>query len=677
MKRITSIAVSSLLVLLVIAAAAAECRAAGRYASLLKTREGTRKLAALALMEERRELDLESLEQLARDTNPLIRLRCAEVLGRVGDPAGVPLLERLTADTDGNVKESAIFSLGLVGRESCVAPLRAALAGTGMRYKIRALEALGAAGQREAALDIASYLTNFNASLRSTAALALHALGDSSAAGLCATAIFDPDPSVLSMVVYTMGRLGYDTYEKRIIELLGHEHPAIRSRAAETLGRLRSKKAIDALYRLAGDPDRMTSIKAVEALARIGDKKCARALEDLLSLDDVYIETIALEGIASIGRKQSYASVVPLLDSGSLMVRLAAIEAAGRTGRAEARERLLDACTGGGPLERMSALKALGSVSDKRDLALLTSVLAGGGEPLAREGAAAGLGAWDNDKELFEPLEGGKRPVDALLAAGRGDDPVVAGIAIESLAMIGFEETMNDLVGLYPASKDRAESDRKLAVLQAIQTLGGRRSVKKEAVPQLLSFLATASRDPDPRVGALACETAAIYGGSLEPRPDGPWSRGELPWGDPALPMGERRIRIETERGDIEIELFGDDAPNIVKSVLTLAENGFYDGLVFHRVVPGFVIQGGCPRGDGWGDAGYFLRSQFNMHRYERGMVGMAHSGEDTPGSQFFITQTDQPHLNGRYTIIGRVTKGMEVVDRIERGDRFGIAAVR
>ena len=151
---------------------------------------------------------------------------------------------------------------------------------------------------------------------------------------------------------------------------------------------------------------------------------------------------------------------------------------------------------------------------------------------------------------------------------------------------------------------------------------------------------------------------------------------GEPPWGEPSLPLGERKIVLRTNRGDIEILLYGDDAPNIVHSVLSLAESGFYDGLTFHRVVPGFVIQGGCPRGDGWGDAGYFLRSQFNMHRYERGMVGMAHAGKDTPGSQFFITQTSQPHLDGRYTIIGKVTMGMEVVDLIEVGDTFSIVVL-
>ena len=677
MNRITSLMVSLLLFLLLTAAVPPECRATSRYASLLKTREGTQKLNELAVMEEQRALALERLTQLARDRNPSIRLRCAEVLGRVGDPAGVPLLEQLTGDSDDTVKETAIFSLGLVGHESCVPPLRNVLAGTGMQYKIRALEALGATKQRETAPDIAAYLSNFNSALRSTAAFALYTLGDSTAASLCATAAFDPDPRVLSMVVYTMGRLGYDEYEKRMIELLEHEKAAVRMKAAEALGRLKSKRAIDGLYALAGDQDRMTALKAAEALSRIGDKKCSRALEELLSVEDIYMKTIALEGLASIERKQSFERIVPHLQSGSLMVRLAALEAAGSTGGSDAREHLLTAYRDGGPLERMSALKALGFASDKQDLALLYSVLSLEDDPLAREGAAAGLGAWENDKELFESLESGKRPVDALLAAGRGEDRIVASIAIESLAKIGSKETMNDLMELYPKGGERTEGDRKLAVLQAMRTFGERKSIDKESVPPLLSFLNEASRDPDPRVCASACETAALYGGSLKPQPHGSWARGELPWGGPALPMGERRIRIATERGDIDIVLYGDDAPNIVKSVITLAEKGFYNGLIFHRVVPGFVIQGGCPRGDGWGDAGYFLRSQFNMHRYDRGVVGMAHGGEDTPGSQFFITQTPQPHLNGRYTIIGRVTKGMEVVDLIERGDEFSIVVIK
>jgi cyclophilin family peptidyl-prolyl cis-trans isomerase len=189
-------------------------------------------------------------------------------------------------------------------------------------------------------------------------------------------------------------------------------------------------------------------------------------------------------------------------------------------------------------------------------------------------------------------------------------------------------------------------------------------------------FFARAAVDADPRVASAAARVAAGFGMKLAAASTGTWQRGTMPWKEPALPLGDVTIRISTSRGDIDILLYGDEAPAAVRSIVGLAQAGYYDGFVFHRIVPGFVIQGGCPRGDGWGDAGFLLRNELNMHRYDRGTVGMADSGKDTAGSQFFITHTPQPHLNGRYTIVGRVTKGMDVVDTVEEGDTFSIRAV-
>jgi peptidyl-prolyl cis-trans isomerase B (cyclophilin B) len=478
-------------------------------------------------------------------------------------------------------------------------------------------------------------------------------------------------------VTYTLGRCEDKSHEKHIIELLENEDMTVRMRAVEALGRMRSKKSIEPLFAIAKGEDRMMALKAAEALVRIGDKRCARALVELLSSQDTYMLTIALGGLESIAEGDSYDSVVPLLDSKSLMVRLAALKAAGATGRDKARERLLAVYRSGLPIEKMTALEALSLAKNEEDLPLLVSALSGGDDPLVREGAAMALGTWHKEKHLYEEDEDGRRPIDALFDAVTGDDWVVASIAAESIGKIGERETIDDLVRLYPKSSERFEGDRKLAVLNAIIAIGERKTVKEESVPPLLEFLNEASRDPDPRIGQAAALAAQEFKGSLKAQPSGPWPRGDLPWGEPALPMGERRIRIVTGRGNIDIALYGDDAPSMVKSIITLAKNGFYKDLTFHRVVPGFVIQGGCPRGDGWGDAGYFLRSQFNLHRYERGIVGMAHAGKDTPGSQFFITHTPQPHLNGRYTVIGKVTSGMEVVDKIERGDTFDIVIVK
>ena len=132
-----------------------------------------------------------------------------------------------------------------------------------------------------------------------------------------------------------------------------------------------------------------------------------------------------------------------------------------------------------------------------------------------------------------------------------------------------------------------------------------------------------------------------------------------------------RRVILETDRGEVSLRLDCPRAPLTCLNFLQLAGQGFYDGLVFHRVVPDFVVQAGDPRADGWGGPGYTIRDEINRLRYDRGVVGMALSGPDTGGSQFFVTLSPQPHLDGGYTAFGVVETGMDVLDRIVQGDRI------
>ncbi len=126
--------------------------------------------------------------------------------------------------------------------------------------------------------------------------------------------------------------------------------------------------------------------------------------------------------------------------------------------------------------------------------------------------------------------------------------------------------------------------------------------------------------------------------------------------------------RLETSKGPITIELFASDAPRTVENFERLSGEGFYDGLVFHRVIEDFMIQGGCPRGDGTGGPGYTFADEPNDHRVVRGALAMANAGPDTNGSQFFIVTADEcPWLDGKHTVFGRVVDGMDVVDAISR----------
>jgi cyclophilin family peptidyl-prolyl cis-trans isomerase len=122
-----------------------------------------------------------------------------------------------------------------------------------------------------------------------------------------------------------------------------------------------------------------------------------------------------------------------------------------------------------------------------------------------------------------------------------------------------------------------------------------------------------------------------------------------------------------TNHGEIKIELFDDDAPKTVQNFRDLAGKGFYDGLSFHRVIKDFMVQGGCPQGTGTGGPGYTFEDEFNDHKVVRGALAMANAGPNTNGSQFFLVTTEAaPWLDGKHTVFGQVTSGMDVVDTIE-----------
>tara|TARA_Y100001938_G_scaffold150782_1_gene243417 strand:+ start:2623 stop:3045 length:423 start_codon:yes stop_codon:yes gene_type:complete len=136
-------------------------------------------------------------------------------------------------------------------------------------------------------------------------------------------------------------------------------------------------------------------------------------------------------------------------------------------------------------------------------------------------------------------------------------------------------------------------------------------------------------------------------------------------------------IRIETKHGILEVELYEKDVPQTVNNFLKLVNNKFYTDLIFHRVIPGFVVQGGCPKGNGSGGPGYTIPCELDTQKqyHEKGVLSMAHAGRDTGGSQFFICHNrhNTSHLDGNHTCFGKVTKGLDIIDKIQEGDKFTI----
>ncbi len=136
-------------------------------------------------------------------------------------------------------------------------------------------------------------------------------------------------------------------------------------------------------------------------------------------------------------------------------------------------------------------------------------------------------------------------------------------------------------------------------------------------------------------------------------------------------PAKTYQATIKTAKGDIQIDLFAAEAPKTVNNFVFLAQDGFYNGLTFHRVIDGFVSQGGCPQGDGRGGPGYKFEDETrgNPHKHEAGSLSMANAGPNTNGSQFFICHAPQPHLDGRHTVFGKVTNGLNVATSLKNGD--------
>jgi cyclophilin family peptidyl-prolyl cis-trans isomerase len=137
--------------------------------------------------------------------------------------------------------------------------------------------------------------------------------------------------------------------------------------------------------------------------------------------------------------------------------------------------------------------------------------------------------------------------------------------------------------------------------------------------------------------------------------------------------QGLTRCVMTTSKGDITIDLFPKEAPNTVANFYVLASDGFYDGLAFHRVIPGFVAQGGCPEGTGAGGPGWVIpcETKGNPHKHKTGSLSMAHRGKDTGGSQFFLVLAPQPHLDGLHTVFGQISGGLDVMQDLEIGDEI------
>jgi cyclophilin family peptidyl-prolyl cis-trans isomerase len=245
----------------------------------------------------------------------------------------------------------------------------------------------------------------------------------------------------------------------------------------------------------------------------------------------------------------------------------------------------------------------------------------------------------------------------------KADDPAIRGTAVELLADLKPAGAVAALQAAYQTAQADNTPDVRLTILSALVKLGP--DAARETLKRAL-----ADKDWGLRLkaGEMLKKIEPAFDVDTAIRP-APTTLDRAVYDELASPKVSPHIYLETKKGTIEIELAVLDAPITCYNILTLARKGYFNGFRIHRVVADFVVQDGDPRGDGSGDPGYTIRDELNDRPYVRGTVGMALSGPDTGGSQFFITHSPQPHLDAKYTVFGHVVNGMDVVDRLQQLD--------
>ena len=616
------------------------------------------------------------LHALVGDADPRIRRRAALAVGRVGLPEGAAILQPLLTDADPDVRQMAAFGLGLLADKSTIASLTTALQDADPRVRGRAAEALGLIGDPSAAAAIGQMVAGY------VKAGSVASLSPDDEAWPKA-----PEADAVRLGVFALVRVkGYEPLAAAITDGSGRV-PGWWP-IAYALQRVGDPRAAAALRELAQTPGRYTRSFAARGLGGYKDAASVPLLRGMLeqARGDVFVTVSAIRALAQIGTPDAADPLVALLGAEKIdpNVRLEAVAALAALKSSAALPYVQELLTDDWATMRAAAIRAAAAIDPDG-----FPILLAGMEPdphwIVRAAIADALGTLAGDLAMarLRPMldDADKRVVAAALdslvklkapgietlvsAQLESGDVGVRTVALRALGQLKPADGAETLRTIYRrAQGDPSQLDVREAALAALARYGA-----ADARETLTAALA----DPD---WSLRRRAAALLKGldpsvetvqAIRPAPGAPIA----PYTSPELiaPAVSPHAFIETAKGTIEIELSVLDAPQTAQNFMALARRGYFNGLQIHRVVPNFVVQDGDPRGDGSGGPGYTIRDELNDRPFIRGTVGMALSGPDTGGSQFFIMHSPAPHLDAKYTVFGHVVNGMEVVDRIQQLD--------
>ena len=617
-----------------------------------------------------------------RNPEALVRSQVALALGRIGQRGATPQLLDMLADPDSGVAANAAFALGLLRDPAALVKLRLiATDETGRAPVGVQLEAVSAAariGGPDAARMFADLLTRWAsaAGLDAVPQPVTRALGEAWRLGTDApvTAILgyaaSPDPEARWRATYSVGRLKAQAAADVLLAATEDRVPLIRATAVRELTeayadstRLDRGALSSRVRRLVADTDAYVRVSALRALATYGMQELAPPVIERLADPDLNVRVQALTALGQLRGPQVADELDDYIDQGTYAIRRQAMLSLARASAPTAWERLVK--WRGDPDWRLraTAAEALGVIGGDSALAALEALTK---DKDGRVAAAAGSALSDADSA---------RAYTVFRTLTNHEDPVIRALAAARLGGRGDTADLAPLLNLYARAARDPISDARIAAVTALGRLarGPAGATVAEAVvrrfPTCDDYLVR-------RAAAAQFPQLAATWGPAEPLATGR-ERGDyrdiarrlvIPAARGGTPPG---LVIETDRGTASIALFPAEAPLTVNAFLRLAERGYFDGGVWHRVVPGFVTQDGDPRGDGFGGPGFALRDENSRQRYGAWMVGLALDGPDTGGSQFFITLTPQPHLDAIYPVFGRVESGFDVLAGVTQGDRI------
>ncbi|MFA6029029.1 MAG: HEAT repeat domain-containing protein [Elusimicrobiota bacterium] len=613
--------------------------------------------ADLRTAEDLREPDSALLRTALSDASAERRARAARAMGRIGSAGYLDGLLRALRDDSARVRSDAAFSVGLVAAESTspasgavTEALEEAFEDPAAAVRLAALDALGRAGGADEQDWAARLLREKDPAVREAAALALFRMR-----------LLERVPAYSTAAV------------QGLLACLREESPS-RWACAYAFSRWPSKEAAGSLAEAITASDPRARLFSLRSLSKLGAAAPAEAGEECLEDGDERVRVEALALLRAAGGAERI-SARTLADP-SPRVRAAAAEALGnREGDPAALRRLL--LDGSSSVRAEAAAGLSARLGDKaaRELKRAASDnswwvrlrAAESALKLPREGPRL-LAAALKDEDvrvraaaLRTFAEGWPKESRAALSTALRDASApleVRGAAVEAAAKLKEPSLLPDLEECYRLSFSREFVELRESLVEAGSALAA--TAPKSA--ELQRWRERLLEDPAPSVRAAAAKAL----GRPAPAPEAP---SPSPLLAEPVPAPGTRVSLLTSKGELILELAPEEAPTHSANLVSLVRRGFYDGKVWHRVVPNFVVQGGDPRGTGWGDAGYFLRDETTPLRFARGTLGMPRAGKDTGGCQLFITLIDAPHLDGRYTAFGRVVIGLDVLDRLEPGD--------